>query len=375
MSSNDLIDYLLKDVGKALQDEYLPIRPSLSYWFSESNRFKQFAYDHREKIRNKIKRCNGVYEALEDVRTELEIGYLLHRNGRYSVEYEKNYGQGRTPDFAVSTDGQGLFNVEVKRLRRATLAERYRNWLDDLDAKLRTLPPGFIVSVRALWQEEDFDFSWKEKPTREFTAMDDPRHLPNRLIASKQETFQFVEEIINDLACQQFEGYKAFSLRGFEHDLELLVYKATDPYVPTQVPFHSDISFYLFGEERKLCDIIGKSLGQMVPRLTNFLMIRSVSNTYDTGNVEEALDLMRQEAEKGNNEFFRMRDLAGVDDYRAKMKNLSAIWFRSNRFTSRKGWIEESQRILLWENPDADNRITAVERNFLSTLPVPYPNS
>jgi hypothetical protein len=111
----------------------------------------------------------------------------------------------------------------------------------------------------------------------------------------------------------------------------------------------------------------------MVPAMANILMVRSTSSTHDKGHVAEAIDLMTRIAGDGDDEFFRKRGLDGADDYVAKMKNLSAVWFRSNSFLSRDGFLEEGERTLLWSNDGADEQMPESLKTHFIGLPVPYP--
>lgn len=89
-------------------------------WVAESPRFKTFAEIYRDKIRKKTRGLRDA-EGSEDLRFELAVAYLLLRERRFAVEYEK-YGVGkqRAPDFTVTFKTNLPLNVEVKRMRLAS---------------------------------------------------------------------------------------------------------------------------------------------------------------------------------------------------------------------------------------------------------------
>lgn len=348
-----------------LEGKVHPIRRCFGYWFVTQARFKDFAYEYREKIRSKVRRCAEHYEKLEDVRYELEIAYLLLLNDWFRVRYEAYDRRNRAPDFSVSIENSIDFNVEVKRLRVAALGQRYYDWLDRVNKKLRALPPGFLVSFHMPPRDDLDSVTDREKAVEE-------NKLVDRLEASEDAVLQFIEATIRSQENNLFSGVKWFPIPGFERELELGLSSET-PLSPTFLVFCMDPPFYKYNEDLKLCDLICMSLGQMVPAMVNILMIRSTSSTHDKGHVAEAIDLMRKRACEGGDEFFRKRGLDGADDYVTKMKNVSAVWFRSNSFSSRDGFVEEEERTLLWSNDGAAEQMPESLKTYFITLPVPYP--
>ena len=95
---------------------HLLARP-MATWIDSSRRFSAFVSTFRDKIRKKV-RATQDREGLLDLRLELETAFLLLRERPLSVVYEpEQFGQMRSPDFAVRYTTSLTFMVEVTRLR------------------------------------------------------------------------------------------------------------------------------------------------------------------------------------------------------------------------------------------------------------------
>jgi hypothetical protein len=115
MAAEDLLLYVLPTPEHQLA-------APLGVWLHTSRPFAAFAATYRDKIRKKIRSARDE-AALLDLRSELEIAFLLLQEPRFTMIYEPA-GQGKTrgPDFAVTFKGANTFNIEVTRMRPAVRA-------------------------------------------------------------------------------------------------------------------------------------------------------------------------------------------------------------------------------------------------------------
>ena len=151
MLADDLLAYLIPTSDHSLA-------PQLGTWLAGSRRFAAFAATYRDKIRKKIRTARDD-DALHDLRSELEVAYLLLEEPRFAMVYEPaGQGKARGPDFGVTFKGANTFNIEVTRMRpaarplgeglaadeRAALeSERARERLQDIVAgKLQQMQAG-----------------------------------------------------------------------------------------------------------------------------------------------------------------------------------------------------------------------------------------
>jgi hypothetical protein len=119
-TTDTLLEYLLDGQPNALRSE-------LQRWLGSSRRYAAFAETHRDKIRKKIRLAQDA-GAVEDLKWELEVAFLLIEDKRFTVSYEAySRAQPFGPDFRVSYTTSFDFNVEVTRVRGAITSE------DDID--------------------------------------------------------------------------------------------------------------------------------------------------------------------------------------------------------------------------------------------------
>jgi hypothetical protein len=112
MPADDLLSYVLPAPDH-------PLAPPLGAWLSESRRFAAFAATYRDKIRKKIRNARDEAAVL-DLRSELEMAFLLLAEPRFTMLYEPaGQGKARGPDFSVTYKGVNTFNIEVTRMRAA----------------------------------------------------------------------------------------------------------------------------------------------------------------------------------------------------------------------------------------------------------------
>lgn len=128
-----------------------PFYTEFADWARRSRRFRAFAYDHRAKIRAKLRNARDD-EGLMDVRAELETAAVLLGDDRFTLDYEKYAAlKQRGPDFTVTFRTRTPFNVEVRRIRAGddgrdgSPAHRLAAVFCD---KARQMPSG---SVNLLW--------------------------------------------------------------------------------------------------------------------------------------------------------------------------------------------------------------------------------
>lgn len=146
---DELLAYLFEGQHAAFRAEF-------EGWVRSMRRFKTFAIDYRSKIRTKLKSA-GDENGLQDLRAELATAFLLLREERFTLEYEKYAAaKVRGPDFTVTYKTHTPFNIEVRRLRSAEMGED----ADALQIKLMAvlcdkvgqMPPGII---NLLWLQAE----------------------------------------------------------------------------------------------------------------------------------------------------------------------------------------------------------------------------
>jgi hypothetical protein len=141
------------------------LRPALQQWLSTSRRFTAFVEGNRDKIRKKIRLARDA-GAVDDLKWELEVAFLLHEDKRFTVSYEAySRVQPFGPDFRVSYTTSFVFNVEVTRVRSAiTEADagnraecEARRLAETAFNKLHQLMPGMpnVVAISVPAQEID----------------------------------------------------------------------------------------------------------------------------------------------------------------------------------------------------------------------------
>jgi hypothetical protein len=129
-----------------------PLAEQLNQWMATSARFRSFVDVYRDKIRKKVRTAQP-HDGLADLYAELAIAYLLLRDRRCVVEYEKlRVGQQRAPDFTVTFKTHTLCHVEVTRLRALHQSadggtDPQAKLINTLCDKLGQLPPSAITLV------------------------------------------------------------------------------------------------------------------------------------------------------------------------------------------------------------------------------------
>jgi hypothetical protein len=129
-------------------------------WTRSSPRFRAFAASYCGKIRAKLKNVREL-EGEEDLRAEFEAAYLLLRDERFTLEYERYAAtKQRGPDFTVTFKTHTLFNVEVRHVRGGRADGNAEDYVFKLVAvladKAAQMPPS---SVNLLWLAADREIS------------------------------------------------------------------------------------------------------------------------------------------------------------------------------------------------------------------------
>ena len=342
MTDDELISYIIADRQHNITNYF-------AGWFTICDRFKNFSYHNRDKIRSKI-RGTKTNEDLEDLSFELEVAYLLLLDERFELEYEKyGTGENRAPDFLAIYKKSIFFNVEVRRIRKPELGTRIDSCFQEIGDKVRKIPSDICVQI------------W----TNTFDADPD---LVSRLESSKEKIINFVEKVIeiekNKLA---YDSTCEYPLDGFEDEFVFAltrpsgkVDKTHTSYYPASVPiFYTQKEYYKFG------DIVCEKLGQMLPNMINMLIVGSNSSAHEREDLPRAIDSINDLLLKNDEKFFIQKGFHGRNDFIEQMKNLSAILFRSN-------WIGGvGDRNLLWLNEQASQKIPEEITEYLRMMDTP----
>ncbi|MEO8209055.1 MAG: hypothetical protein ABI840_00730 [bacterium] len=319
-------------------------------WFAVSNRFKEFCYINRDKIRSKIRNAK-TNEYLEDVIFELEVAYLLLLDRRFEVEYERGgIGENRAPDFFVTWEKSISFNVEARRIREPELSTRFDNCLQKIENEVRKIPSDLCIKISLI------------------RIISDPL-LVGRFESSKEKLIDFIKKNIeiqkNELS---YDSSFECPLEDFEYEyiLEFTRPSNKDDKIYTTWYTPSKPIFYTQKEYYKLGDIICEKLGQMQPNMLNLLIIGSTSTTHEKGDLIQAINSLLDSDE----EFFIKKGFPGKKAFLEKMKYLSGIVSRDNFI--KVGKVED--RNLLWLNDQASQRLPDEIVTYLLNMDKPKNN-
>jgi hypothetical protein len=146
-----------QDLAFAVAGDH-PLAKTLADWAGRSPRFRTFLQTYRDKIRKKVRTAASDGGAL-DLLAELAVAFLLLRDRRLAVEYEKlGVGKTRAPDLTAIFKTHTLCHVEVTRLRNIAEMQGEANPLisklaGTLCDKLGQLQPS-AINLIALVQDE-----------------------------------------------------------------------------------------------------------------------------------------------------------------------------------------------------------------------------
>ncbi len=317
----------------------------LARWMISYGPFRDFCYRYRTKIRRKVRKARGD-EALKDVGYELEIALLVLLDGRCLVEYEKYGSNNAGPDFSATLD-LVEFNLEVKRLREATLGIRFDDWTSEIRQRIQTIPSSLVVSFSI--------------PTWDH-ALD----LVPRLEAALDDVYGYIESIIHARREQMtIDAIEEYPIPGFIDELELQISNpaSRQGQVLTAYTTYWKPIFYTQKELRNIGDTIFDKLHQMIPNSINVLVISATSSTHERENLIEAINSINGQISQHNEEFFKKKGFVRIQDFLDQVRNLSGILFKSS-------WVDSkgNPTNLLWCNERADRTISENIAAFLSQL-------
>ncbi|MDQ3019681.1 MAG: hypothetical protein M3R36_03795 [Bacteroidota bacterium] len=244
MTDINLISYLVENRQHHITDYLID-------WFATNNRFKEFCYRYRDKVRKRIRDAKK-NEDLEDNIFELEVAYLLLLNRRLEVEYEKyGIGKNRGPDFFVTYRESIIkesisFNVEARRIREPELSTRFDNCLQKIENEVRKFPSDLCIKISLI------------------RIISDPI-LVGRFESSKEKLIAFIKKNIeiqkNELS---YDSSFECPLEDFENEyiLEFTRPSGKHDKIYTTCNLSSKPIFYTQKEYYKFGDIICDKLGQ-----------------------------------------------------------------------------------------------------------------
>jgi hypothetical protein len=298
----------------------------------------EFLETYRDKIRKKVRgaqRSADSDEAIRDILAEIKIAYLLLLVGRFSkVEYECYGKEEQSPDFAVTDVRTDItFNVEVKRIRRTDLENRFEHWKREVDHRITTTESGLACSI-------------------DVGESGVPNGLLDRLESEKEEIIDFIKNTITQAESEIPAGGRAeYPVPGLEGLVSFELSKPEGKTTPStsydggSFPiFVTRREYRKFGDE--ICD--SEHLGQMRPGMVNVLAIVTGSGAHDVCALAKAIANLKAFAEQGNDSFFVNKGFEGAIDFVAQIKRLSGILFRNV-------WVEMgSASSALWKNDAAE---------------------
>ena len=344
MDSRDLVRYILED------KEYL-FPNVFEYRFDGCERFKEFIYRYKDKIRAKV-RGAATRDDLEDIIHELEIPYLLLLDNRFEVEYEK-YGLAiPAPDYFVRFEQSVELNVEVKRIREASLGNRFDNWYQEIKQRIREIPSDIGVMI-------------------DIVDLDPSLDLMHRLEASMEAIVQFIRVKISEKEeSLPYEGSCKFLVPGFEDEdsevsVELFRFSQKARINRTSL-YGGLMPIFTTGKEyRKFGDAIFDKLRQMVPGKINILVIISTSTTHDRWHLNDSIYSINNILKKNDSNFFVQKGFQGKEDFLEQAKILSAVLFRST-------WAgQQEDRNTLWCNDQTDLKVPEKIKQYLKRMDRP----
>jgi len=339
MDNKSLIEYILE--GRQHKSEL-----ALAYWFDNSKRYYEFVDLHRDKIRSKFRK-SITDEDIADVLFELELPYLFLINDRFMVEYEK-YGSGkkRAPDFTIQYERNEAFNVEVKRIREGSFGTRYSAIINKIIDPVRKTPSslGFSINVRHFDLDENFIIA-----------------LEN---SAEQITSQIQNLISREETKMSYDSAFDYPLPGFENEIEITLSRPSGKKNSSKTSYYGGLSpiFYTNKEPLKFGDTVLEKLGQCISGMINILFISTNSSTHEPDDVLESIASINSLIRTKNNDFFKNKGFAGIDDFVDSSRNLSGIVVKTT-------WASlKHQSNLVWCNSNAAHQIPLDLKDYMKYM-------
>jgi hypothetical protein len=322
----NVVEYLTDGELKNVQD-------GMNCWLKTCPRFRSFLMEYADKIRKKIREAShGGIEDLKDVLFELEVAYLLYRDDRFVVQYER-FGGG--PDYAVTLNDTEVFNIEVKRVREAKLNKELDEWRQRLFDAVREVQSAlsFSLNHRTLNVTPDHVEHLKEHFTDIVHFVDEAILTQDRLLG--------------------VDGHCEIAVPGFERDLYISLSK------PSGKTDHSRTSvggglwpLYYKNEIVRFIDTICEKIPQLIPGNPNIVVINSGSSTHDAHHLETAIAELIRRLNRADERFFQDYGYDGITDFTEKLKRLTGIVFKSR-------WVGENpDQNYLWLNTSAEFHVS-----------------
>ena len=342
METAELISYGFENNRLIAEEKWI-------YSINSSARFRNFVYEHRDKIRKKIREANSAKEDIVDVLAELEMAYLLLQIDRFTdVAYEL-YGKDEpNPDLKVTNKPpEKDFNVEVKRIRMTDLERGFDAWRRDICQQVEAVPSGlgFSMTIHNSDESKEFVDQLEEKKT-------------DILLRIKKT----IEVAKRDIPAGT---HKQYAVPGFEGKVTFQPSNETEGLPANRtVPFGE--VFPVFGtakEHTKFGDIIcnPRNLNQMRPGEINILAI-----TTDSGidSISDRLNQAMRSITSQDDKFFEKHGFKDAIDFYEKFHRVSGVLFRST-------WVGDGCRNPLWINTTAESAIPQDVANALQDMEYP----
>ena len=132
-------------------------------------------------------------------------------------------------------------------------------------------------------------------------------------------------------------------------NVEVKRMRATPPAAPaplgTDTPHAEDVR-----DSNKLINTICAKLGQLPPGTINLLALSADGLVYQEEGVAQAMKLLKQHADRKNEEYFVRRGFTSARDFLHDYQRLSAVLIR-------RGWDDSGAPIALWLNKEAQRPV------------------
>ena len=158
----------------------------------------------------------------------------------------------------------------------------------------------------------------------------------------------------NDESGINLDCNREYPIPGFEEKLKFALSKPSGKTDKSKTSFHGGISPIIYTQKEfyKIGDIILSKLDQMMPGMTNILVINTESVTHDKEDLVKAVFSIRELSKTDDEDFFRGKGFSSRKEFFERIKRLSGVCFR-NRM-----WIapnEEKNHLIMFT--DADHSI------------------
>ena len=339
MNIQNIVDYIIE--GKQHKTEL-----TLRHWLQTSTRYRDFVYEHRDKIRSKF-RNSVTDEDWNDVCFEIEIPFLFLLDDKYTVEYEKfQRDKKRAPDFTIQRAGSYEFNVEVKRVREESLGTRYNEAIKRIIAPIRKTPSSLAFRINVL-------------------SMDPNHDLVSRLEKSADHVTNQILSLIamEEVTMPQDESIK-YPLDGFYDEVNIELSKPSGKKDFSKTSYYGGFRpiFYTNKEFLKFGDAIFEKLGQCIKSMINILAITTSSSTHEPEDVRESIESIISLIRENEDDFFKKKGFGDTDDFLRVLNNLSGIVFITT-------WVNNENNFnLVWCNPNAKLQVPEDLKEYLKHM-------